>query len=171
MSTTKGFTLIELLIVIVLIAVITGMAMLSMGTADPRDQQKQEAERLVKLLELGRQEAITRGDSLGLELFTQGYRFAVIRKQKWQTETSDMVFRPRSLMPKLQLVLLMEKKNIILKREPIESVDPQPQIILTPDGDMDLFELSMNLTDGDSRFVVSHNQQDGLVVISAENKP
>ena len=65
MNKIRGFTLIELLIVLVLISLITGMAMLSMGTADPRDQQKLEADRLVKLLELATQESMARGEVMG----------------------------------------------------------------------------------------------------------
>lgn len=169
MNKAKGFTLIELLIVIVLMGLITGMAMLSMGTADPRDQQKLEAERLVKLLELASQEAIARGDIIGLELFSQGYRFAVVQNQKWQPETTDMVFKPRALMHQMQLVLVMDQKTAALKREPIQTVDPQPQIILTPDGDMELFQVRMTVKNGDSIFVVSNTQEDGLV-ISNEDK-
>lgn len=169
MNTGKGFTLIELLIVIVLMGLITGMAILSMGTADPRDQQKLEAERLVKLLELASQEAIARGDIIGLELFSQGYRFAVVQKQKWQPETTDMVFKPRALMPQMLLVLVMDQKTAVLTREPIQAVDPQPQIILTPDGDMELFQIRMPVKNSDSMFVVSNTQEDGLV-ISTEDK-
>jgi len=170
MNTGKGFTLIELLIVIVLMGLITGMAMLSMGTADPRDQQKLEAERLVKLLELASQEAIARGDIIGLELFSQGYRFAVVQNQKWHPETTDMVFKPRALMPQMLLVMIMGQNTVDLKRELILTIEPQPQIILTPDGDMELFQIRMTVKNGDSIFVVSNTQEDGLV-ISTENKP
>jgi general secretion pathway protein H len=170
MNTAKGFTLIELLIVLVLIGLITGMAMLSMGTADPRDQQKLEAERLVKLLELASQEAITRGDIIGFELFNQGYRFTVVKKNKWQPETTDMVFKSRTLMPQMLLELAMDGHDVNLTRQPIQSVDPKPQIILTPDGDMELFKVKITIKDGDSIFWVSNTQEDGLM-ISTENKP
>ena len=170
MNTGKGFTLIELLIVMVLIGVIMGMAMLSMGTADPRDQQKTEAERLVKLLDLASQEAIVRGEVIGLELFGQGYRFAVVKNNKWSEESTDMVFRPRTLMPQMLLALALGEQAVILNRELIEIVQPKPQIILTPDGDMDLFQIRMAVEGGDSIFVVSNTQQDGLV-ITAESAP
>jgi general secretion pathway protein H len=170
MNTAKGFTLIELLIVLVLIGLITGMAMLSMGTADPRDQQKLEAERLVKLLELASQEAITRGDIIGFELFNQGYRFTVVEKNKWQPETTDMVFKSRTLMPQMLLELAMDDHGVTLTRQPIQSVDPKPQIILTPDGDMELFKVKITIKDGDNIFWVSNTQEDGLM-ISTENKP
>jgi general secretion pathway protein H len=168
MNKVKGFTLIELLIVLVLIGLITGMAMLSMGTADPRDQQKIEADRLVKLLELATQEAMTRGEVLGLELFNHGYRFTVIKKQKWQPETTDMVFRARELMPQMSLAFAMHQEAVVLKNQSIEGVDPTPQIILTPDGDMELFQISITMQNSDSTFLLNNTQHDGLVISSQD---
>jgi general secretion pathway protein H len=165
----KGFTLIELLIVMVLIGLITGMAMLSMGTTDPRDRQKLEAERLVKLLELASQEAVVSGDILGLEIFSKGYRFAVVENQKWRQESSDMVFRPRTLMPQMLLALDIEQQVVTLIPEANQVSDPDPQIIFTPDGDMALFNIKMTLKNNDSIFVVKNTLKDGLV-IRAENR-
>ena len=170
MNTGQGFTLIELLIVIVLMGVVTGTAMLSMGTADPRDQQKLEAERLTKLLELASEEAISQGEVIGLELFSQGYRFAVLSNNKWSEESTDMVFRPRVLVPQIRLMLAMGDNTIPLSQGSIPAIEPRPQIVVTPDGDMEPFQINVSLTNGDGVFAVSNTQEDGLV-ISTEDKP
>ena len=168
MNKVKGFTLIELLIVLVLIGLITGMAMLSMGTADPRDQQKLEADRLVKLLELASQEAITRGEVLGLELFEHGYRFAVVKKQKWQPEVTDMVFKERELLPQMTLAFSMDKQAVFLTKLAVVGVVPKPQIILSADGDMELFQISLSMQNSNSTFLLSNTQNDGLVISSLD---
>ena len=160
----KGFTLIELLIVIVLIGVVTGMARLAVGTADPRDQQKVEAERLLKLLELASEEAVARGEVIGLELFSQGYRFDVVQQNKWQVDSQDMLFRARVLMPQLLLKLTMGLDDVVLSLNPNQATTPRPQIVLTPDGDMELFKIRLMLKDGGGSFVVNNTQDDGLVI-------
>ncbi|MEI8210462.1 MAG: type II secretion system minor pseudopilin GspH [Methylococcales bacterium] len=165
----KGFTLIELLIVLVLIGVITGMAMLSMGTADPRDQQRFEAERLVKLLELATQEAIIRGDVMGLELFNHSYRFTVIKKQKWQPEMTDMVFKARELMPQMSLTFAIHQQDVNLTKHAVEGVEPEPQIILTPDGEMELFQISITMQNSNSTFILSNTQHEGLIISNQDN--
>ena len=164
MTKGKGFTLIELLIVIVLIGVVTGMAMLAVGTANPRDLQKVEAERLLKLLELASEEAVARGEVIGLELFSQGYRFAVVQQNKWQADTQDMVFRTRELKPQLLLKLTMGEDDVVLSRNPNLATTPRPQIVLTPDGDIELFKIRLSLKDGGGSFVVNNSQDNGLVI-------
>ncbi|MFA5984156.1 MAG: type II secretion system minor pseudopilin GspH [Methylococcaceae bacterium] len=164
MATGKGFTLIELLITMVLVGLITGLALLSMGTADPRDQQKLEAERLSRLLALASQEAIASGGVIGLEVFKKGYRFAVLQKKQWQPETKDDLFRLRTLNPQVQMALMMERSVVKLKTVPVLGVDAQPQIFLSPDGEMPLFQIKVTADKSDSVFVVSNSSEDGLLV-------
>ena len=170
MNKIKGFTLIELLIVLVLISLITGMAMLSMGTADPRDQQKLEADRLVKLLELATQESMARGEVMGVEFFENGYRFAVVKKQKWQPEVTDMVFKERALLPQMSLAFSMNQQNVFLNKHVVSGSELKPQIIITPDGEMDLFQVSLNMQNSNSTFFLNNTQQDGLIM-SSQDKP
>ncbi len=162
MSTAKGFTLIELLIVLVLIAVITGMAMLSMGTADPRDKQKFEAERLLKLLELSSQDAMVRGEVTGIEFYKQGYRFVGLKNHKWHVQDSDLLFKPRE-MPFL-MTWTLSKNNMRIELPITPSFTPTPQIIIDPAGGMDLFELSIQMQETNTTFRVSNTSDSGLII-------
>ncbi|PPC91308.1 MAG: type II secretion system protein GspH [Methylobacter sp.] len=167
MSRSRGFTLIEVLITLVLIGVVTGMAFLSMGNAGPRDQQKLEAERLLRILELASQEAVAGGKVIGVEFFSKGYRFAELGKKDWQPELRDDIFRPRTLTPPVQLALSLGKADVKISSAPVRGVPPKPQIFLTPDGDMALFRIQLAAANSASVFTLANTAQDGLVLSSA----
>ncbi|MDO9104726.1 MAG: type II secretion system minor pseudopilin GspH [Methylovulum sp.] len=162
MPQTKGFTLIELLIVIVLIAIMGSMAMLSIGTGNQRDQQRQEAERMLQLFQLAAQEAMIRGMPVGLECHLHGYRFLMLDNGQWHTENQDAVFRPRTLYAQLFLSLQVDKQTLLLR--PLESIAPKPQIVFTPDGDTDLFQVKIGLTGSAETFTVTNTLRDGLMM-------
>jgi general secretion pathway protein H len=162
----KGFTLIELLIVLVLLGVITGTALLSMSLSDVRDKQKLEAERLLMLLDMASQEASVRGTPMGLEVFKMSYRFTVMQNNKWHPETGDMLFRARALMPQMHLALVKDQKPVTLANQPAQILEPQPQIIVTPDGDMALFEIRLSASTSDDIFRLSNTSAEGLMIRS-----
>ncbi len=167
MPFAKGFTLIELLIVIVLIGIISSMTMLSIGSGNLRDQQRQEAERLLQLLQLASQEAIIRSMPVGLEFFQHSYRFMMMDNTQWQTEQVDALFKARTLHSQLIIKLQVDKQPVLLRDQ--ANAKPIPQIIFTPDGDISLFQLKIALNDSDQLFIVTNTFNNGLAMVAQTN--
>ena len=142
----------------------TTMTMLSIGTGNQRDWQRQEAERLVQLLQMASQEAIIRGMPIALECRQRGYRFMSINNGEWRTEVEDAIFKPRTLQPQLFIDLNIDNETVLLSDQ--AALKPDPQIIFTPDGDMNLFQIKIRLTDSDETFTVTNTLKDGLVMSS-----
>lgn len=167
----RGFTLIELLIAIVLIGLMSSMAMLAMGNADHSQQQQLEIERLAKLLELAEQETMIRGESIGLELVAQGYRFLSPAKGKWQPENNDALFKQRDLPAGMRLALTLDDKPVYLPKRFGGKVHPEPQIVFTPDGASAVFQIALDLAKSDLRFWLSNTADEGLAISSVAIKP
>ncbi|WP_171694801.1 type II secretion system minor pseudopilin GspH [Methylomonas sp. ZR1] len=167
----RGFTLIELLIAMVLIGLMSSMAMLAMGNADHSKQQQLEVERLAKLLALAEQEAMIRGESIGLELVGQGYRFLSPAQGKWQAETGDALFRQRDLPAGMRLALSLDEKPVYLNQRFGGQVHPEPQIVFTPDGASAMFQIALDLAKSEFRFWLSNTADEGLAISSVAVKP
>lgn len=155
----------------VLIGLMSSMAMLAMGNTDNSKQQQLEIQRLAKLLELVEQEAMIRGDSIGLELVGQGYRFLSPAQGKWQPENTDAVFRQRDLPTGMSLSLTLDEKPVYLHNRFGGNVHPEPQIVFTPDGATDVFQIALDLAKSDLRFWLSNTVDEGLAVSSVAIKP
>lgn len=169
MPNIKGFTLIELLIVIVLIGIMSSITMLSIGSGNQRDQQRQEAERLLQLFQLASQEAIILGMPVALECYRHGYRFMTTADGRWHVETQDALFRPRTLHPQLFIELQVENRAVLLRDR--ENITPDPHIVFTPDGDMNPFQVKIGLNGSAESFTVANTLKDGLVTATQNAAP
>jgi general secretion pathway protein H len=160
----KGFTLLELLIVIVIIGIMGSLVTLSMRSGTQGDQQRQEAERIVALFNLATQEAMVRGMPIALECNRHGYRFLNLANGEWRPETEDAIFRERTLPAQLALSLMLDKQPLALIETTTGTTKPDPQIVFTPDGDMNLFDITLTLNDSEASFTVSNTAKDGLIM-------
>jgi general secretion pathway protein H len=166
----QGFTLVELLIAMVLIGLMTGMAMLSMGNVDQSKQQQLEAKRLSMLLELAEQEAMVRSDAIAVELFSLGYRFLSLQGNQWQPITDDAIFKAYELQRPLQLTLQQDRQPAYLNQQAGMTQNPQPQLIITPDGLSENIHISIAHNKTDVLYGVA-NTEDGWIVSSVDVLP
>ncbi|MDZ7641009.1 MAG: type II secretion system minor pseudopilin GspH [Desulfurivibrio sp.] len=151
----RGFTLIEVVVVLLIIGILLG----AIGLAPPgREQQLQtEAERLLVLLRLAREEAILTAREMAVGFHAEGYRFYRYRDGQWRPLTARP-FKPRQLAPDLRL----ELRRLEVDESPVELPyrdGPQddrqlPRLYFLPGGEITPFRLTLRLENGDQPKVI-----------------
>lgn len=97
MRRARGFTLIELVIVLLIITITIGLIGINLYSGD-NDRVRDEADRIVLLLQAAREEAILQGQVFGVQFTHEGYRFQRLNaKGKLENINADDVLMPRSL--------------------------------------------------------------------------
>jgi type II secretion system protein H len=96
---TPGFTLIEMLVVLVIVGILAGVAVLSLGVATGERDARAHAKRLERLLALAGNEAVTRSRPIGLFAGAGSYGFSMAEGRTWLSLDRDAVFRKRALPP------------------------------------------------------------------------
>lgn len=153
----NGFTLIEILVVVIIIATITGIALLSINLIGDDRELATERKRLATLIELAQDEAMMQGREFGLELMTSTYRFVEFDPftTRWSEVVGDEMFRTRQMPQDVELELYVEDKRIVLENEPqsIEESDENepsltaktyaPHIFLFSSGESTAFEIRL----------------------------
>lgn len=177
-----GFTLIELLVAVIIIAIISSVALLSLGIlGDDRDLQR-EARRLSSLIELANDEAAIQGRDYGLEITRTGYRFVEYDPllNRWHEIIGDDYLRTRRLQEGMELDLFLEDRRVMLKSDPanIENDDDEtkmvddyaPHILIMSSGDVSPFELRLFRSSDRASLVVSMSVAGELEVESDDQQ-
>ncbi len=135
---TRGFTLIELLVVVVLIALLTTFALLSMPATSTADFQREEAERLLARLELAREEAMLQARPVGLEITREGYRFVRLEEGQWHGFDARHPLRSHEIEDGVRLDVRVEGVEIELADRDEEGDEDNggPQILFLPGGEV-----------------------------------
>lgn len=152
----------------VLIALITGMALLKMGNANQSQQQQSEAYRLAKLLQLAEQEVMVRSDPIAVEFFNHGYRFLSPGPDQWQPIIEDTLFNPHDLGAQVQISLQQAQQPVFLKQQAGMTQRPEPQLVLTPDDSADSVQVLVLNPRTHTGFTVT-NTEFGWTVLDMEN--
>lgn len=144
-ATAQGFTLLELLVVIVIVGVMAGAVSMSVGGNESR-QLKDEAQRLIALINIASQEAILNGNEMALQVESEGYQFLIFddEEQEWLMIEADTL-RPRELPENIELSIIIEGQAT----QPTRIGDPEPsRVWILSSGEMSPFILVIDLLDG-----------------------
>jgi len=167
----RGFSLIEILVVIVIVGIVMSIAVLSLtlvgGDRDVRD----EALRVLTLLEVAQDESMLQGREFGLELMQGSYRFVEFDPitGQWSEVIGDDTLRLRELPEEVELALYIEDRRVLLKADPVRTDDDDrgvesyaPHILIYSSGDVTPFELRF-MRDIDDTSVAIRGDQAGTI--------
>ncbi|NTV12455.1 MAG: type II secretion system minor pseudopilin GspH [Desulfobulbaceae bacterium] len=136
-----GFTLLEVLVVLVIIAVIVGMAVLAVDTGP--EELRREGNRIAALLELAGEEAVMNGREYRLVLHRHDYAFQRLQDGKWQGSEDDQ-FRPRQLPDGMALELTMADQPQPLSDSDAPEQSEPVALFLLSSGEISPFELTVS---------------------------
>ncbi|MCG5529281.1 type II secretion system minor pseudopilin GspH [Halorhodospira halochloris] len=168
----SGFTLIELLAVIAIMAVLTGLVVLSTGDGGREREIRQEAERLSALIHIAREEVMLGASEVGVAFTRHGYHFQrqqLVNEQtlEWRDITADGQLRSRSLIDQdLELELSVEGRRVRLETDPEH---PDPNVFLEGSGEVTPFELTISDTRERDRGVRISGEMDGTISLERIN--
>ncbi len=154
----RGFTLIELLVTIVIIGIILSIAVMSLSLVGDDREVRKEAQRLMSLLEVAKDDAVLQGREFGVEFLLGSYRFVEYEpiSGQWLDILGEDLLRTRQIPEEMEISLFLEGKRITLEENPIELADADradattqarnyaPHIMLFSSGDMTPFEVHIN---------------------------
>ncbi len=135
-ESANGFTLIEILVVVLIIGITIGFALLAFGDFGSKRRILMSAEQFVNYVKFVQHQAIMETSTLGISVNQNNYQ--VLRFQApstWQTMPKKSIFHQQHF-----------PDHAVVRFENTIQKNRNPQIIITPSGDMTAFKLYFNST-------------------------
>ena len=153
-----GFTLVEILVVLIIVSVMSGIVVTSLPSSFQNSDFDEESLRLKTVIELIREESLTRASEYGLKTDKDNYSFFVYNEieQNW-TQLNTKPYAEHKLGYGILLKTTIEDNELILTDEEDEesSVPNAPRILLLSSGEMTPFEMTIALGRDKTRTLVS----------------
>lgn len=154
----SGFTLVEILVVLIIVSVMSGIVVTSLPSSFQNSDFDEESLRLKTVIELIREESLTRASEYGLNTDKDNYSFFVYNEieQNW-TQLNTKPYAEHKLGYGILLKTTIEDNELILTDEEDEesSVSNAPRILLLSSGEMTPFEITIALGRDKTRTLVS----------------
>lgn len=137
-----GFTLIEVMVVVVIIGILVGFAVLSIGNRSLDDRLDTETRRLEKLIALASEEAELQGIEIGLRFNAGQYEFLTLSPEgAWAPLPDAGALKPRAVPPPLSLTLFVEGRPVKLDANDAAET---PQIQLLSSGEASAYVVELH---------------------------
>jgi general secretion pathway protein H len=165
----RGFTLLEILVVVVIIAVLTTVGVLSIGTLGPDRGIEGEIERYADAVESALEQAQLEGRDYGVRFLPGAYEFQVWSgdRQRWEGVPDDRLYELHRLPDGVRLALEIEGRNLPLGTEPPQA-PKVPQVILYASGDVSPYRLRVQREGVDREFRVEGLPDGTLEIVPPE---
>lgn len=178
-----GFSLIEILVVIVIIGIISGIALLSLGILGDDRQLQTEARRLASLVEVAQDESMMQGREFGIEFMNDSYRFVEYDPfvNQWAELADDDMMRLRELPDDVEFVLTLEGQRVLLDNDPARFEDPEddsnrdltetysPHVFIFSSGDMTPFDLTIAHRFSDQEVALKSDLTGAVEIVTGED--
>ncbi len=132
---SRGYTLLEVLVVVIILAVLSGFAVLKLRGQSEAQQLNEAADRFAALVEMQCEEALLGNRTIRVNVDQAGYRFEVSTRSGWQPHPME-VFRDREWPGPVSLQL------------DVDGAGGDRAIYCLPTGELTPFELGLRSGDG-----------------------
>ncbi|MBF0347515.1 MAG: type II secretion system minor pseudopilin GspH [Magnetococcales bacterium] len=155
-SSEYGFTLLELLVVFFIIALLSGLAVVSIRTNDPAAMVTEEARRLRELLDMVARESVLTFRETGVRLTPNGFSFwSRDDNGKWLPIAGDDLLRERFLPDGMTFSVWVEDVPMALaddeqkqNNDESEKEKPKPHLFFFSSGDRTPFRIRIQSRTG-----------------------
>jgi len=167
-----GFTLLEVMVVVVIIAILTTIAVLSVGVLGSDRELDSEGDRFTDVIAAATEQAQLEGRDYGIWFGATRYEVLTYEQlgQTWQSVVDDRLYQSHELPAGLAMRLEMEGRPITPASE-VPGIARVPQVLLYASGDASPYSLTLSRDGSQSKWIVAGQGDGTLVIAHPESAP